>query len=392
MKFRNIGNLALKELIHLWRDKRTFIFLLLMPSVLTAIFGLAIGNNELTGIKTRVVDLDHGRIAQEYIKDIRTSQTFDLEVIENATDEDLRRANEDLQRDHLKAIVVLPKQLTSQLVEGQKGEVQAIVDASDTFAAPVVMRSLYQVAIKYNMKLAGGYMLYECPSVKTEEQATLRVAPVDLKTDFRYNPDLKVQNFTIPGVIGLILQILTVIVMSTSIAKERERGTMEQLAVTPLTGTEIFLGKLLPYFMISVFDTLNAMIVAKLLFNIELKGQYISVSVLMTVFILASLGVGQLISTVSKNQGQAVQLAIFYILPVFVMSGAFAPIEAIPAKIRPITYLFPLTYFCRSFRASILRQSSLYDLRLDLAALLVFVILTFGVSILLLRRRPGQHS
>ena len=136
-----------------------------------------------------------------------------------------------------------------------------------------------------------------------------------------------------PGVIGLILQLLTVIVMATSIARERERGTLEQLAVTPLSAAEIFIGKLIPYFVLALLDTVNAMILARLLFGVSLAGHYPVVITLLVVFVLGSLGIGQLISTVSKNQGQAVLLAVFYIMPAFVLSGAFTP-DRDPARVR----------------------------------------------------------
>lgn len=383
---RNIYHLAVKEFLHIIRDRRTLAFLLLMPSALTVLFGYAIQTSKVSNIKTRVIDLDHGRIAEEYIKDIRTADTFALTVIDNADPSAIAQAEADLQHDVIKAFVVLPADLTSNIMEGRKAEMRAVVDASDTFSAPAILRELHGVAIRHNLKLAAGYLLYE-GIVKTKEQAALRVQPVELETELRFNPELRIQNFTMPGVIGLILQLLTIIVMATSIARERERGTMEQLEVTPLTAGEIFIGKLVPYFLLALLDTVNAMLVARYLFKVELGGHLAVVSTLVVVFILGSLGIGQLISAISKNQGQAIQLAVFYIMPVFVLSGAFAPLETMPANVRPIAYLFPLTYFCRAFRAALLRQASFADVRIDLLAMSAFVAVTFGASVLVLRRR-----
>lgn len=383
---RNIYHLALKEFLHLIRDRRTLAFIFLMPTALTVLFGYAIQTSKVSHVKTRVVDLDHGRIAEEYLKDIRAADTFDLTVIDNATPEAVQQAESDLQHDQIKAFVVLPADLTSNIMEGRKATIRAVVDASDTFSAPAILQDLNVTAIRHNLKLAAGYMLYE-GMVKTKEQAALRVQPVELTTELRFNPQLRIQNFTMPGVIGLILQLLTIIVMATSIARERERGTMEQLEVTPLTAGEIFVGKLVPYFLLALVDTVNAMLVARYLFKVELGGHLAVVSTLVVVFILGSLGIGQLISAISKNQGQAIQLAVFYIMPVFVLSGAFAPLETMPANVRPIAYLFPLTYFCRAFRAALLRQASFSDVRVDLLAMTAFVVVTFGASVLVLRRR-----
>ncbi|HEY8518399.1 MAG TPA: ABC transporter permease [Candidatus Binatia bacterium] len=384
---RNVYHLALKEFLHLVRDRRTLAFLLLMPSVLTVIFGYAIGSPRVTAIRTLVVDQDGGRVAEEYLEAMDASITFKTEVIENATDEDVARAEEALRRDDVSAFVVIPRGISEAVESGGTGRVRAVVDASDTFTAPSVLRELGSTTVQQNTLLAAERLRRE-GDVAGIEEGLERVAPITLDAEMRFNPELKSQNFVMPGVIGLILQLLTVIVMATSIARERERGTMEQLAVTPLTPAQIFIGKLLPYFVLALLDTVNVMLLAWLLFGVALGGHVLAVTALVVVFILGSLGIGQLISVVSRNQSQAVQLAVFYILPAFVLSGAFTPIETQPEAVRPVAYLFPLTYFCHGFRAALLRQATLLDVRWDLFAMGVFVVLTFGTSVLLLRIRP----
>jgi ABC-2 type transport system permease protein len=388
---RNVYQLAFKEFIHLVRDRRTLAFLILIPSVLTVIFGYAIGSPKVSGIKTLVLDRDGGRIAEEYIEAIYASPTFHVEVRENASERDVAEAEQALLRDEVSAFVDLPPDLSAALARGEQGKVRAVVDASDTFTAPSVLRELATTTVQQNTFLAANLAL-RAGLAGSQEEAIERVAPIELVTELRFNPDLKSQNFVMPGVIGLILQLVTVIVMATSIARERERGTMEQLSVTPLTPAQIFIGKLVPYFLLALFDTVNVMVLARLLFGVSLSGHYPVVTALVVVFILGSLGVGQLISVVSRNQGQAIQLAVFYILPAFVLSGAFTPIETQPENVRPIAYLFPLTYFCRSFRAALLRQASFYDVRYDLLAMGVFVLVTFGASVVLLRARPGSRA
>jgi ABC-2 type transport system permease protein len=387
---RNIYHLALKEFLHLVRDRRTLAFLILMPSVLTVIFGYAIGSPRVTGIHTRIVDLDGGRIAEEYEEAMSGSITFKPEVVRDATEQDVADAEEALRRDDISAFVVIPKELSDTVENGGSGTVRAVVDASDTFTAPSVLRELGTTTVQQNAFLAAERARRE-GLVDSIEAGLRKVSPVELATEMRFNPELKSQNFVMPGVIGLILQLLTVIVMATSIARERERGTMEQLAVTPLRPAEIFIGKLLPYFSLALLDTVNVMLLAWLLFGVTLQGHFAVVAALVVAFILGSLGVGQLISVVSRNQSQAVQLAVFYVLPAFVLSGAFTPIETQPEAVRPIAYTFPLTYFCHGFRAALLRQATLYDVRWDLAVMLAFVLLTFGLSVLLLRVRPDAR-
>ena len=189
---------------------------------------------------------------------------------------------------------------------------RAVVDASDTFTAPSVLRELGSTTVQQNAFLAAERRAARAASTAIEA-GLKKVSPIELATEMRFNPELKSQNFVMPGVIGLILQLLTVIVMATSIARERERGTMEQLAVTPLRPAEIFIGKLLPYFFLALLDTVNVMLLAWLLFGVTLQGHFVVVAALVVAFILGSLGVGQLISVVSSNQSQAVQLAVFYV-------------------------------------------------------------------------------
>lgn len=384
---RNIWALARKEFLHLLRDRRTLAFLIVMPPLLTAIFGYAIGKPTVTGIRTQVLDLDGGRVAWAYIEAIDASATFAPVVIENATENDVQAAQDALQRDEIAAIVVLPKGLTQQTTDGGTATVRAIVDASDTFAAPAALRELGAMTVQENTFLAAETLRRRGLAVDMDAGLRL-VSPIELGADLRFNPDLKSQNFVMPGVIGLILQILTVIVMSTSIARERERGTMEQLAVTPLTAPQIFIGKLLPYFALALIMTGFVIALAWLLFDIAVGGHVVAVTALVVAFILSSLGVGQLISVVSRNQSQAIQLAMAFILPAFVLSGAFTPIETQPEAVRPISLLFPLTWFCRGFRAALLRGATLWELRTHLLAMAISVLLTFGVSVALLRHRP----
>ena len=383
----NVYHLALKEFLHLVRDRRTLAFLIFIPTILTVIFGYAIGNPRVTGIRTRVLDLDGGRIAYEYVAAIEDTLTFKPDVREHATEADVAQAEEDLLRDRINAFVVLPAGLSRALDDGRSATVRLVVDGSDTFMAPSVLGELAKTTVQQNIFVVAN-MLQREGKARTIEDGMAQAAPIHLDTEYRFNPDLKSQNFVMPGVIGLILQLLAVIVMATSIARERERGTMEQLAVTPLTAAEIFIGKLVPYFLLALLDTVNAMLVARFLFGVSLAGHYPVVVTLLIVFILSSLGIGQLISTVSRNQGQAVLLAVFYVLPAFVLSGAFTPVETQPQDVRWASLLFPLTYFCRGFRAAILRQATFADVRVDLVALSAFVLVTFGASVLLLRMRP----
>ena len=190
-----------------------------------------------------------------------------------------------------------------------------------------------------------------------------------------------------PGVIGLTLQLLTVMLMAVSIPRERERGTLDQLMASPISRAELILGKLLPYFAISLVNVATILLVADRWFGVPVGKNLTLLLTLCGLFVLSSLATGLLISAVSRSQFQAVQIAVFYVLPVFMLSGAYAPIEAIPDYIRPISYLFPLMYFSRAVRAVTLRGADLFQVGSDLAILAGFVVVFLYWAVLSFRKR-----
>jgi ABC-2 type transport system permease protein len=190
-----------------------------------------------------------------------------------------------------------------------------------------------------------------------------------------------------PGVIGLTLQLLTVMLMAVSIPRERERGTLDQLMASPISRAELILGKLLPYFGISLVNVATILLVADRWFGVPVGKNLTLLLALCALFVLSSLATGLLISAVSRSQFQAVQIAVFYVLPVFMLSGAYAPIEAIPDYIRPISYLFPLMYFSRAVRAVTLRGADLFQVGSDLAILAGFVVVFLYWAVLSFRKR-----
>jgi ABC-2 type transport system permease protein len=213
------------------------------------------------------------------------------------------------------------------------------------------------------------------------------IQPVYVQTEIRYNPGLQYLSYVMPGVIGLTLQLLTVMLMAISIPRERERGTLDQLLATPITRTELILGKLTPYFGISLLNVATILFVADRFFNVPVEQGLPLLVLLSALFVLTSLATGLLISAVSHSQFQAVQIAVFYVLPVFMLSGAYAPIEAIPDYIRPISYLFPLMYFSRAVRAVTLRGADFLGIWRDVAILAGFVLVFLYWAVLAFHKR-----
>jgi ABC transporter DrrB family efflux protein len=200
-----------------------------------------------------------------------------------------------------------------------------------------------------------------------------------------YNPKSRFIDYVVPGVIGLILQLLTVTLMACTIARERESGTLYQLLVTSLKRREIVIGKILPYLVVSIFLVVVIMVLSGWHFGVTFY-QLHALALICLLFLLCSLGLGLLISAFSRTQTQAIQFSVFFLLPVFVLSGAFAPLEQLPTAIRYISELFPLTHFCRAFRLVNMYHATLSFYIVDLIVLLAGVLITFIGAAFLLKR------
>jgi len=193
-----------------------------------------------------------------------------------------------------------------------------------------------------------------------------------------YNPELKSRNFMIPGILALILMVMTIVLTSLAIVKEKEYGTLEQIIVTPIKPYQLIIGKLVPFAMIGLIDVILVICVARFWFNVPLNGSVILLFVLCNIFLLSTLGLGLLVSTVSKNQQQAMMTAMFYImLPMFFLSGFVFPIENMPKFIQPVTYLLPLRYFFVIVRGLFLKGVGMAELWDE-----TLILILFGIGIL----------
>jgi ABC-2 type transport system permease protein len=221
--------------------------------------------------------------------------------------------------------------------------------------------------------------------VQVRKQFVSMMEPWTTEHKILYNPKTRFIDYVVPGIIGLILQLITVTLMASTLAREREAGTLFQLMVTALRRREIVLGKVLPYLAISVVLILFIILLTAWYFEVQFHNPA-ALALICFLFLLCSLGMGLLISAISRTQTQAIQFSVFFLLPVFVLSGAFAPLEQLPKAIRYISELFPLTHFCRAFRLVNLYRASLGFYAADLIVLFAGVLITFIGAAYLLRR------
>jgi ABC-2 type transport system permease protein len=375
-----IGHVARKETRQILRDRRTFVLLLVMPILLTFLFGKALETGELRQIPSVIFNQDG---SPESNAIVTAFSTYDEVQIQGEVGT-LQEAQELLAQGKIKAAIVIPRGFMKQIETGEEAQLQLLLDGTDNNSAPIVEGVAQQVIQRYNAERAVRGLWAR--GVRPDRGRRL-IQPVFVQTEIRYNPGLRYLSYVMPGVIGLTLQLLTVMLMAVSITREREKGTLDQLMASPITRSELILGKLLPYLGISLLNVVTILFVADRWFNVPVRERLPLLLAFCVLFVLTSLATGLLISAVSRSQFQAIQIAVFYILPVFMLSGAYAPIEAIPRAIRPISYLFPLMYFCRAVRAVTLRGAGLLLVWKDLAVLGGFVLVFLYWAVLSFKKR-----
>jgi ABC-2 type transport system permease protein len=366
-----------KEFLQIRRDRRTLAMLLVMPVVQLLLFGYAVSTT-VSHIPSVVNDQARDAASRELVDAIVNTTYFDVVGYVD----DPAAARRAIDSGQAKAAFIISRDYAATLAGGRAAarpaQVQVLIDGSDPnvaqtalFASDALNRvraadaqgRLLQRAGLAGLAGAGGGL------------------PVEFRPQVLYNPGMASANFMIPGLIGLILQMLTLMLTSFAMVRERERGTLEQLIVTPIKRWELLLGKVLPYCLIAFWNVGVALVVGRLVFGVEVNGSLALLLALSVLFLLGSLGVGLLISTISQTQGQALQTSFFIMLPSFILSGFFFPREAMPAPMFYLGYLIPLTYFLRILRGIILKGVGLEHLWIEVVPLAIFGVVIFLLSV-----------
>jgi ABC-2 type transport system permease protein len=383
------ASVAYKEFLHILRDRRVLLLVLTLPPLFTLLFGHAFETSELTDVKSLLIDRDNTPRSQEFIDIIWKNKTFEW----RRGSPDTKNAS-DLLGHGVQASLVIPAGWNESLENGDPKPLLLYLDNGDINTASAVEGGARESLGDFQLKQRDR-MIETLPEEVFELGKQL---PVQIRKRFvsmmemwsvdrklLYNPKSRVIDFVVPGIIGLILQLLTVTLMACTIARERESGTLYQLMVTSLRRREIVIGKMLPYLVVSIFLVLVIMLVSTWHFGVAFY-QLPALGVVCLLFLLCSLGLGLLISAFSRTQTQAIQFSVFFLLPVFVLSGAFAPLEQLPKAIQYISELFPLTHFCRAFRLVNMYHAGAQFYVGDLVVLLVGALITFLGAAFLLRR------
>ncbi|HWP29513.1 MAG TPA: ABC transporter permease [Chloroflexota bacterium] len=366
--------LLVKEFIQIRRDPRTLAMVLVMPVVQLLLFGYVV-NTTVEHLPTIVLDQAGDRASRALIQALHNSGIFDVV----ATARDRNEVHRAVDTGDARVGLIIPPDFSRAQTAGRSAEVQVLIDGSDP---NVAQAALYAVVAVGQMQTAEALATRLQRLGVNVGNGMIEVRPLVL-----YNPQMLSVNFMIPGLIGLILQNSTLILTAFAIVRERERGTLEQLIVTPLRSWELMLGKLLPYALLAFINVTVALTIGALWFKVEIAGSVPLLLVLSVVFLLNSLGLGLLISTVSQTQGQAVQMASFVLLPAVLLSGFMFPRETMPLPLHDLGYLIPLTYFLKILRGIILKGVGLDILWWDVVPMALLGGLLFTLSALRFRKQ-----
>src|SRR5216684_2588655 len=345
-----IWSIVFKEFIQIRRDPRTLAIVLVMPLMQLILFGYAI-NTTVDHVATIVFDQAQDARSRAFVSSFINTGYFDLAARASS----LEQVRQAIDAGRVRVGIVVPPDFSYDMVAGRPPKAQVLVDGSDPNTAQTAL------LVAGTLAQRGG------PSVD--------VRPVVL-----YNPSMQSINFMIPGLLGLILQFQTLLLTAFAVVRERERGTLEQLVVTPVKSWELMLGKILPFVVVAFGNVLLASAIGRFWFGVEFAGNYLLLLALAGLFVLSSLGLGLLISTVSQTQAQAMQLALFVMLPSIILSGFVFPREGMPHPIRDLGLLIPLTYFLQILRGIILKGVGVEVLWPEVLALAAFGVIVFGLS------------
>jgi ABC-2 type transport system permease protein len=377
MNPRRILHLVRKELLQLRRDPHMLRIVFVAPLFQLFVFGYAV-TTDVRHVATALLDQDRSVQSRELAERFARSGYFDI----------VRRPDGPAAVDALlddgvvQAALVVPRGFAEDLAAERTARVQLLIDGSDSMTAGMVAGYAGGVAGEYSARIAA-------ERLERLRSRVQRVPAVEERTRVWYNPELKSVNYMVPGVLSMILFLVTMLLTSMAIVKEREIGTLEQLVVTPITPAELIVGKTLPYIAIGFIDMLLVLALSTFWFRVPIAGSVTLLFSLSIVFIFTSLGLGLFISTISLTQQQAMMTTFFFMLPSILLSGFMFPIANMPRAIQLVTYLIPLRYFLVIVRGIFLKGNDIGVLWPQVAVLLAFGVGILGLSALRFRKRLG---
>jgi ABC-2 type transport system permease protein len=384
-----IGCIAWKEFLHLCRDRRLLAIIFILPPLITALLGNAFEVTDLENVPAILDDQDRSPESQDFVKRLSGDNTFHFSQEHYSGDRP-----QVLPERGFQGIVVIPPGWGASLETAKPKKLQLVLDGADTTTAPYlqgeVEKNLGDYQTEHIQDLIASLpedsltILAELPDATREQLKGQSVRWGD-EASIPFNPDLRFIDYVVPGIIGLVLQLVTVTLTSCTIVRERESGSFSQLALTPISFAAIVVGKVVPYFFLSLLLTLEVGLTAQWEFQLVYR-HWDWLFLIACLFILFSLSLGLFISAIARTQTQAMQLSMFLLLPILILSGAFAPLSQLPGPVQVLSSIFPLTHYCHAFRLINIYHADPSLIFGDLSILLLGAVVLLGASTQLLRR------
>jgi ABC-2 type transport system permease protein len=368
---RRVLHLVRKELIELGQDPRLFGIVIVAPILQLTILGYA-ATTDVRDVPTVIVDADRSAASRELIARFDASDNFVVVALVGSTSE----IDEWLEGGRAWMALSIPAGYGEVLARRETAAIQVVADGTDSNST--------NVALGYARSLIRGYS----EEILSQRLGRAPEAPVTAAVRIWFNPDLESRNFMIPGIVALLLLVITTNLSAMAIVREKELGTLEQLNVTPLARSELIAGKLLPYALVGMIDVVLVLVVAIAWFEVPMRGSISLLFAMCLVYLFTTLGLGLFVSTISSTQQQAMMTTIFFfLLPMVYLSGFIFPIENMPRWIQPVTYLLPLRYFLVILRGLFLKGVGLETFWPQALALLAWGLAVLSLATLRSNKR-----
>lgn len=365
-----------KEFIQVRRDKTTLRLVLVMPLMMMFMFGYVV-STDVDSVPAAVALQDPGAPGRELFERFQQTGYFDFTRYVGSAEEVGRL----IQAGAVKVGIVIPSDYSFRLERGEQAQVQVLIDGSD----PLISRTALSTAELLGQITGSDILAQRLQRLSGGGMAVS--SPIEVRARVWYNPDMESLKYNLPGLVGIILQMLTVILIAGAMVREREQGTMEQLVVTPVRPAELILGKIGPYIVIAVIQVALVLLVGVFLFGMEIKGSLWVFGLNTLIFLFGSLGLGLLMSTVAQNQNQANQISQMVALPSMMLSGYLFPREAMPEILQAVGLGIPLTYFLQVIRGVMLKGMGMDLLWRKTAALMIYAVVILALAVWRLRKR-----
>ena len=366
---RRFRALIKKEITHMIRDPRTLIFIFIMPILQLVLLGYA-NTTDIKNVSTVIFNQDNSPASRDLLNAFQSTGYFSFNYMASSQTE----VNNLIGGGEAKVGIVIPPNYGEDLTSGQASQALVLIDGSDPTVASAALSAAELAGQVHGVNIKTQQLSLQGASIGGNTN------PVDVRTDVLYNPDLLGAYSIVPGLIALILFQTATSLTALAIVRERERGTMEQLIVTPIRSWELILAKITPYILVSFADTLLILVLGTLIFGVPIRGSIILLFVMTGLYLLPTLGYGLVISTVARTQQQAQLMVMPLMLPAMMLSGYIFPIASLPLVLQYVGELLPTTYFIYIMRAVVIKGVGLSLIIPQTIALCIFAVALLGLA------------